>query len=112
VEQTEPEGTHWVRTTLNVLGGKWKILILWHLRKGAKRYSALRRSIPEISEKMLISQLKELEKDEIVRRTVLRSVPPQVEYAFTPHGDTLLPVLEALCAWGEYHEKQLLSSCD
>ncbi|BAC92145.1 winged helix-turn-helix transcriptional regulator [Gloeobacter violaceus] len=106
MERTELEGTQWVRATLDVLGGKWKILILWHLRNGAKRYSVLRRSIPEISEKMLISQLKELEKDGIVRRTVLRSVPPQVEYAFTPHGDTLLPVLEALCTWGEHHEKR------
>lgn len=104
---TEARGTAWVRTTLNVLGGKWKILILWYLRDSAQRYSVLRRSIPEITEKILIQHLKELERDGIVSRTVMRMMPPIVEYAFTEHGKTLMPVLEVLCDWGETHTRWL-----
>lgn len=99
----QSEGTEWVRTTLKVLGGKWKILILWHLRAVPLRYSDLRRAMPEITEKMLIQQLKELERDGILLRRVLRQMPPAVEYAFSEHGRTLHPVLEVLCHWGEAH---------
>lgn len=99
----EAQGTQWVRATLGVLGGKWKILILWHLRTVPRRYSELRRAMPEITEKMLIQQLKELERDGIIHREVLRAMPPVVEYGFTEHGRTLTPVLEVLCHWGEAH---------
>jgi DNA-binding HxlR family transcriptional regulator len=104
-EQTE--GTVFVQTTLKVLGGKWKILILWHLKDRARRFSELKRLMPEITEKMLIQQLRELEKDEIVNRNVYSDVPPKVEYSFTDYGRSLEPVLSALCNWGEEHFKRL-----
>ncbi len=100
-EQTE--GTQFVQTTLNVLGGKWKVLILWHLKDETRRFSELKRLMPEISEKMLIQQLRELERDEIVHRNVYPDVPPKVEYSFTDYGRSLKPVLQALCNWGEAH---------
>jgi DNA-binding HxlR family transcriptional regulator len=97
------QGTVFVQTTLKVLGGKWKILILWHLRDDAKRFSELKRLMPEITEKMLIQQLRELERDGIVSRKVYSEVPLKVEYAFTDYGLSLKPVLQALCNWGEHH---------
>ncbi|MGF1520903.1 MAG: winged helix-turn-helix transcriptional regulator [Leptolyngbyaceae cyanobacterium] len=100
-EQTQ--GTDFVQTTLKVLGGKWKILILWHLKDEARRFNALKRLIPEVSEKVLSQQLRELEKDDLVSRTVYSKVPPHVEYAFTEYGRTLEPVLQELCNWGEAH---------
>ncbi|MBW4540051.1 MAG: helix-turn-helix transcriptional regulator [Myxacorys chilensis ATA2-1-KO14] len=101
-----PEGTVFVQTTLKVLGGKWKLLILWHLKDGAKRFSELKRLIPEITEKMLIQQLRELEKDEIVNRNVQSDIPPRVEYSFTAYGRSIIPVLEPLCSWGQEHLKR------
>lgn len=101
------EGTAFVQATLKILGGKWKILILWHLRSEAKRFSELKRLIPEISEKMLIQQLRELEKDGVVNRTVLSDIPPKVEYSFTDYGRSLIPVLKALCDWGQKHLQQV-----
>lgn len=100
-EQTE--GTQFVQATLKVLGGKWKILILWHLKDEVKRFGQLKRLMPEITEKMLIGQLRELEKDAIVNRHVYPDVPPKVEYSFTDHGRSLEPVLQVLCDWGEAH---------
>lgn len=97
------EGTVFVQTTLKVLGGKWKILILWHLKDETKRFSELKRLIPEITEKMLIQQLRELTKDGIINRQVYSTVPPKVEYSFTEYGYTLKPVLQVLCNWGEHH---------
>lgn len=99
------QGTIFVQTTLKVLGGKWKILILWHLKDEARRFSDLKRLIPEITEKMLIQQLRELERDGIVSRNVHSKVPPKVEYAFTEYGLSLKPVLQVLCNWGEHHLK-------
>lgn len=96
-------GTQFVQTTLSVLGGKWKILILWHLKDETRRFSELKRLIPEISEKMLIQQLRELERDEIVHRNVYPDLPPKVEYSFTGYGRSLEPVLQSLCNWGEAH---------
>lgn len=107
-EQTE--GTVFVQTTLKVLGGKWKILILWHLKNQTRRFSELKRLMPEITEKMLIQQLRELEKDKIVNRYVHPEVPPKVEYSFTNYGRSLEPVLQILCNWGEAHLNQENSS--
>ncbi len=92
-----------VETTLNVIGGKWKLLILWHLAIDSRRYGQLRRLIPGITEKMLIQQLRELESDGIIGRNVFDEVPPRVEYFLTSHGRTLEPALEILCLWGEAH---------
>jgi DNA-binding HxlR family transcriptional regulator len=96
-------GTVYVQATLSVLGGKWKILILWHLKDQTRRFGELKRLMPEITEKMLIQQLRELASDGIVDRTVYAEVPPKVEYSFTSYGRSLEPVLHALCNWGEVH---------
>ncbi len=100
-------GIVFVHTTLKIIGGKWKLLILWHLKDGGKRFSELKRMIPEITEKMLIQQLRELEKDEIVNRNVQSDVPPKVEYSFTAYGESLIPVLKPLCDWGQEHLKRI-----
>jgi DNA-binding HxlR family transcriptional regulator len=92
-----------IEATLHVIGGKWKILILWHLMNSPRRYGQLRRLIPEITEKMLIQQLRELETDGVVGRTASQDVPPRVEYDLTPYGETLKPALLLLCQWGDNH---------
>lgn len=89
-----------VRTTLNVLGGKWKLLILSCLLQETRRYGELRRLMPEITEKMLIQELRELEQDGIVQRTVYQQVPPKVEYTLTEHGRRVQPLLDSLLTWG------------
>ncbi len=96
-----------VETALRAIGGKWKCVILWFLRKRAYRTGELRRQIPGISEKMLIQQLRDLEATGVVHRQVFHEVPPRVEYSLTEHGRALEPVLEALCDWGLRHEKWL-----
>ncbi|HSB47750.1 MAG TPA: helix-turn-helix domain-containing protein [Candidatus Bilamarchaeum sp.] len=95
-----------VEATLKVLGGKWKILILFHLDDKPKRFSELKRTIPEITEKMLAQQLKELEKDSVISRKVYPQVPPKVEYSMTKYGKTLQPVIGAMCEWGMEHKKR------
>ncbi|MBD2614106.1 MarR family transcriptional regulator [Nostoc linckia z18] len=110
--EQQTEGTLFVQTTLKILGGKWKILILWHLKDEVKRYSQLKKLIPEITEKMLIQQLRELENDGIVNRKVYSDIPPKVEYSFTEYGKTLIPVLKALCDWGQEHLKNYEAGSD
>lgn len=95
-----------IRCSLEVLGGKWKLLIVPLLIDGPKRYGVLKRAIPEVSEKMLISSLQELEYHHLVSRTVLDTVPPHVEYALTDYGRQMLPLLDALYRWGEQHIAQ------
>ncbi|MBD2105867.1 helix-turn-helix domain-containing protein [Nodosilinea sp. FACHB-13] len=103
MSETTPEGTEFVEATLKVLGGKWKILILWHLRDETKRFSELKRLMPEVSEKVLTQQLRELEGDGIVLRVSHLSKSLKVEYSFTDYGRSLVPVLQSLCQWGEAH---------
>lgn len=86
--------------TMNFIGGKWKTVVLWYLRKGKKRFSELHRLIPGITEKMLSLQLKQLEQDGIVERVVYAEIPPRVEYHLTEFGKTLNPLLEAVAKWG------------
>jgi DNA-binding HxlR family transcriptional regulator len=94
--------------TLLVMGGKWKPIILYHLgREGVMRFSALRRSMPGVTERMLARQLRELEADRVVTRTVHREVPPRVEYALTDLGAGLVPILEELRDWGAAYEERL-----
>lgn len=95
-----------IRCSMEVLGGKWKLLIVAELFKSTKRYSALKRSIPEISEKMLISSLQELEHHNIVVREVVEAIPPHVEYSLSEYGQSVRPVLEILFGWGEGHIKK------
>ena len=95
-----------VTTTLKVIGGKWKLPLLWHLQDGKKRYSELQRLLGKITPKMLSQQLRELEKDGILDRKVYPVVPPRVEYMLTPYGKTLQPMLKDMEKWGEKHEKR------
>jgi DNA-binding HxlR family transcriptional regulator len=92
-----------IETALGVIGGKWKILILTHLVLGTRRFGELRRLMPQISEKMLIQQLRELEADGLVERNSHGTIPPKVEYAFSPYGRSLCEVIQTLAAWGEQH---------
>ncbi len=88
---------------VDVIGGKWKALILWELHAGVRRFGELRRGLPGVSEKMLVQQLRELESDELVHREVFREVPPRVEYSLTPLGESLNTALLPLGDWGEEH---------
>ncbi|MFM9279503.1 winged helix-turn-helix transcriptional regulator [Paenibacillus jiagnxiensis] len=95
-----------VEATLEVMGGKWKAVILCHLDKGDKRTSELKRLMPAITQKMLTQQLRELEDDGLVKRQIFEQVPPKVVYSLTDYGWSLKPVLDAMCAWGEKHIEQ------
>lgn len=86
--------------TLEIISGKWKAQILWHLLHGTLRYSALMRSIPGITEKVLIQQLRQLEGDGIIERHEYEEMPPRVEYDFTEKGQSLCTAVQALCDWG------------
>ncbi|WP_059041486.1 winged helix-turn-helix transcriptional regulator [Paenibacillus rubinfantis] len=92
-----------VEATLEVIGGKWKCVILCHLTHGRKRTSELKRLMPDITQKMLTQQLRELEADGVIRRIVYQEVPPRVEYELSEYGESLRGILDALCAWGEQH---------
>ncbi len=93
--------------SLHIIGGKWKPLILHHLSQTEKkRFGELRRSIPNITQKMLTQQLRELEQDGMINRKVYAQVPPKVEYSLTPLGTTFMPIMEALCQWGQGYERQ------
>ena len=86
--------------TMDYIGGKWKTVVLWYLRKQHKRFSELKRHIPDITEKMLSIQLRQLEKDGLVGRRIFAEVPPRVEYFLTAEGKTIVPVVEAIAKWG------------
>lgn len=87
--------------TLNFIGGKWKTVVLWYLRKDKKRYAELNKLIPQITDRMLSITLKQLEDDGLIKREVFTSKPPlKVEYSLTEFGETLIPVLNAVAEWG------------
>jgi DNA-binding HxlR family transcriptional regulator len=88
---------------LKVIGGRWKVYVLYHLFDGTKRLSELKRLIPGVSQKVLVQSLRELETHGIVRRKVFAEVPPRVEYSATRLGMTLQPIVASLCAWGKRH---------
>lgn len=88
---------------MDVIGGKWKVLILWALNEQTCRFGELRRSIPGVTEKVLAAQLRELEADGIVRREAHPEIPPRVEYSLTPLGISLNDALASLGAWGRAH---------
>jgi DNA-binding HxlR family transcriptional regulator len=92
-----------VATTIQAIGGRWKMLILWHLEEGQRRYNELRRLIPGVSQKMLTQQLKELEQDGLIERKVYPEMPPRVEYAMTAYGKTLRPIFDIMYEWGVAH---------
>lgn len=89
-----------VETTLDVIGGRWKVLILQELFKGVRRFGELHRLLKGITQKMLTQQLRELERDGIIHREVYPEIPPKVEYSLTPLGKTLQPILDAMHQWG------------
>ena len=92
---------------LDVVGGKWKLLLLWELQERPRRFGELRRSMDGISEKVLIQQLRDLEADGIVHRHQYNEVPPKVEYSLTPLAESLNAALEPLCLWGERNADHL-----
>ena len=89
-----------VEATLDLIGGKYKALILWHLSDGILRFSELRNRIPKATPKMLTQQLRELEAQELVHREVYPVIPPKVEYSLTATGKSLMPILVAMRDWG------------
>nr|WP_309495477.1 helix-turn-helix domain-containing protein [Mechercharimyces sp. CAU 1602] len=99
-----------VEVTINVIGGKWKSIILYHLLKETRRFNELRRLIPGITQRMLTLQLRELERDGIIDRKVYKQVPPKVEYSITRFGYTLAPIIQQMMEWGREHSTTLLQA--
>lgn len=99
--------------TLAVIGGKWKLIILWHLGlEGTKRFGELKKLIPAITQKMLTNQLRELEEDQLIHRKVYPEVPPKVEYSLTEYGESLIPVLRMMYDWGKEYGKNVIWSSE
>lgn len=95
-----------VGETIQMIGGKYKALILWFLTEEPKRFGQLQKLIPQATPKMLTQQLRELEQDSLLVRTVYPVVPPKVEYSLSPLGQTMIPILEAMYQWGEDYLKE------
>lgn len=96
-----------VETTLDVIAGKWKVLIIFYLLNGKKRFNELRRIYPEVTQRMLTLQLRELERDGILHREVYKQVPPKVEYSLTDFGRTLEPIILMMKDWGDRYEMRI-----
>ena len=96
-----------VETTLTLIGSKWKVLILRDLIDGKKRFGELKRSVGSVSQKVLTAQLREMEADGLVIRTVYAEVPPRVEYQLSELGMSLKPILDSMWAWGEGYKAKL-----
>src|SRR5580698_5847467 len=94
-----------IEVIVDVIGGKWKMLILWNLKDATRRFNELRRLIPGITQKMLTVQLRELERDRIVARKVYAQVPPKVEYSLSEYGKGFRPFIELSCEMGNAHVK-------
>jgi len=88
-----------------LVAGKWKLILLWQLNSGTKRFNELRKLLPSVSQRILTQQLRDLEHDGLVHREVFRVVPPRVEYSLTPTGRSFVPVMESMCVWGKTHIK-------
>ncbi|MGP7816563.1 winged helix-turn-helix transcriptional regulator [Niallia sp. 01092] len=101
-----PEGCP-VESTLDVIGGKWKGVILFYLIEGKKRFNELRNLMPGVTQRMLTLQLRELEKDGVIQRKVYPEVPPKVEYSLTEFGKTLEPIILLMRDWGENYKKSV-----
>ncbi len=97
-----------VEATLDVIGGRWKGVILFHLLAGTKRFNELHRLVEGCTQRMLTLQLRELEQDGVVQRTVYAEVPPKVEYSLTEFGRSLEPILLLMRTWGEQYTQQLV----
>jgi DNA-binding HxlR family transcriptional regulator len=99
-----------VETTLDVIGGKWKGIILYHLIDGKKRFNEFRKLYPAITQRMLTLQLRELEKDGIVHREIYKEIPPKVEYSLTEFGSSLEPIILLMKDWGETHKNRIINA--
>ena len=99
-----------VEAALEIIGGKWKSIILFKVLEEPRRFNELRRRIPNLTQRMLTNQLRELERDGLIARKVYAQVPPKVEYSITVLGKTLEPVLQALTEWAEVHIQPRLAA--
>lgn len=107
-DECKGNGTGTVETALDILVGKWKPVILYHIIvNGTLRFSELQRSIPDITKKMLTTQLRELEYHDIINRKIYAQIPPKVEYSITEYGKGLMPLLMSMHEWGLGHLKHL-----
>jgi len=93
---------------IDMIDGKWRVLILWHLRYERLRFSELQRKMPVISQKMLTQQLRQLEQYDLVSRTIYPEIPPRVEYSLTEHGNSLMPLLVMMNDWGTNFGESIL----
>jgi DNA-binding HxlR family transcriptional regulator len=98
-----------VEATLDVIGGKWKGVILYKLLERPRRFSELKRQLPTITQRMLTLQLRELEEDGLVHREIYKEIPPKVEYSLTEFGKTLEPILLAMLTWGDQYTSQIVT---
>ena len=92
-----------VEAAMDVIGGKYKALIVFELINGTRRYNEISKAVPQATPRMLSKQLRELEEDGVINRTLYPVVPPKTEYSLTEIGQTLVPIVEALCKWGEHY---------
>lgn len=98
-----------VEITLSIIGGKWKGVLIFHLLSGKKRFSELKRLMTNITHRMLTLQLRELEKNGIVKRTVYAEVPPRVEYELTEFGMSIEPIISSIYSWGEKYQSNMIN---
>jgi DNA-binding HxlR family transcriptional regulator len=109
IEQVARSYNCGLEAALDVIGGKWKVMILWNLhpRPDGRRFGELKRLVKGISEKVLIEQLREMERAEVVHREIFPEVPPKVEYSLTDFGVSLKRAMTPLCEWGERHMERI-----
>jgi len=108
----EPNGCP-ILTAITIIGGKWKLPIIYNLREETLRFSELKRALPNVTQKMLTQQLRELERDGLISRKVYAQVPPKVEYSLTPITKKLEPILASMCEWGrEYRDTVIIADKD
>ena len=92
-----------VQAAINVMSGKWKVQILWHLSFGPLRFAELHRKLADVSEKVLSEQLRQLREAGVIERQTISRVPPAVSYSLNDEGEKLIPMMESLCDWGSAH---------
>lgn len=91
---------------LNMVGGKWKVLVIYGISKNCNRFSLLQKAIPQLSKQMLINQLRELEEDGLIEREIFAEVPPRVEYRLSAYGNSIMPIIMHIQQWGEKDLKE------
>ena len=96
-----------ITNSLKLIGGKWKIAIIYNLIDGPKRFGELKKILPPITQQMLTKQLREMERDQLVHRKVYEVIPPKVEYSLTKFGRSLGPVMDSWCKWGKTNQKTI-----